>query len=126
MALRLSIALIFIWFGLMKVAGYDSVSDLVENSILPASMSSGGGLLALGILEVVIGVLILTNKFLLFTYSILFLHLLGTFSTFIFGWSVVFSPHFPILSLSGEFVVKNITLVLSALVVLVHEERKRG
>ncbi len=122
-SLRYSIAIIFIWFGLLKVAGYNPVFDLVQYSMMPP-LASGAGLIALGIFETLIGILLFTNKFLLMTHTFLFCHLLGTFSTFIFGWHVVFSPHFPILSLGGEFVMKNLTLVVAALVVLVHEERR--
>lgn len=121
--LRISIAVIFIWFGFLKVFGHNPVADLVEYSMMPF-LGSGNGLMSLGILEVLIGILLLTNRYLLFTYTFLLVHLVGTFSTFIFGWHVVFSPYFPVLSLGGEFVVKNVTLIISALVVLVHEERK--
>lgn len=122
--LRFSLAIIFIWFGFMKVAGFNSVFELVHYSMAPA-LESGFGLFVLGVVEVVVGVLLLAHRFLVFACIALALHLAGTFSTFIFGWGVVFNPHFPVLSLAGEFVVKNITLAISGLVVLVHEERKR-
>lgn len=121
--LRVSIAVIFIWFGSLKVFGYNPVQGLVAFSVFP-SLGSGNGLFILGAAEVIIGILILANSFLALTYSLLLLHLLGTFSTFIFGWEVVFVPYFPILSLSGEFVVKNLTLIMAGLVVLVHENRR--
>lgn len=122
-SLRVSIAFIFIWFGLLKIFGHNPVLELVEYSVMPF-LGAGKGLFFLGVLEVVIGVLLLANKYLTFTYTVIILHLIGTFSTFIFGWHVVFQPYFPVLSLGGEFVVKNVTLIISALVVLVHEERK--
>jgi uncharacterized membrane protein YkgB len=118
--LRLSIALIFIWFGFLKILGFNPVFELIYNSMLPW-FSGGVGLLTLGILECVIGILLLVNRYILITHAILLLHLLGTFSTFIFGLHVVFHPYFPILSLEGEFVIKNMTLAISGLVVLVHE-----
>ena len=89
------------------------------------SLGSGNGLLFLGMAEVVIGILLALNRYLMLTYSLVLAHLAGTFSTFIFGWHVVFKPYFPVLSLGGEFVVKNITLMISALVILIHEERKQ-
>lgn len=121
--LRVSIAVIFIWFGLLKATGHNPVTDLVAFSMFP-SLGSGAGLVGLGIIEILIGSLILTNRLLILTYSLLIVHLLGTFSTFIFGWHIVFVPAFPILSLSGEFVVKNITLIIAGMVVLIHEERR--
>ncbi|KKU68563.1 MAG: hypothetical protein UX89_C0003G0065 [Parcubacteria group bacterium GW2011_GWA2_47_16] len=122
--LRISVAVIFIWFGFLKVFGHNPVADLVEYSMAP-SLGSGNGLLFLGMAEVVIGILLALNRYLLLTYSLVLAHLAGTFSTFIFGWHVVFEPAFPVLSLGGEFVVKNITLMISALVILIHEERKQ-
>ena len=121
--LRISIAIIFVWFGLLKISGHNPVFDLVQYSLMPL-FAAGTGLMVLGVVEVVIGILIVTNRFLLFTYTVMLLHLAGTFSTFIFGWHVVFSPYFPILSLGGEFVVKNVVLIIAGLVILVHEERR--
>ncbi len=123
-AVRLGLAIIFIWFGVLKILGFNPVFDLIYNSILPW-MAADVGLLTLGIIETIIGILLLSNRALLFTHGVVLVHLLGTFSTFVFGWHVVFSPYFPILSLEGEFVIKNIILALAGLVVLVYESRKR-
>lgn len=123
-ALRLSIASIFVWFGALKILGYNPVYDLIYNSAMPM-LADGSGLIVLGVLEVGIGLLLFSNKTLLFTHMIVLLHLLGTFSTFLFGWEIIFEPHFPVLSLSGEFVIKNMTLAIAGLVVLVHESRHR-
>jgi putative oxidoreductase len=122
--LRFTIGIIFVWFGILKIGGYNPVFDLVNHSIAPF-FAYGYGLLALGIFEFLIGVMILVNRALFFTHTLVFFHLLGTFSTFVFGWHVVFDPHFPILSLDGEFVIKNMTLAIAGLVVLVHESRRR-
>lgn len=122
-ALRLSLALIFVWFGFLKVAGFNPVFDLVVNSIFPF-FASGAGLLILGLIEVAIGILLFSNKWRMLTHAIVFLHLLGTFSTILFGWHVIFDPKFPILTLSGEFVVKNLVLAISGLMILVHTSRK--
>ncbi len=122
--LRFTIAFIFIWFGVLKIFGYNPVFDLIYNSLIP-HLSSGYGLIGLGIFEVLIGFFLMINRALFITHALLLFHLLGTFTTFIFGLHVVFSPHFPILSLDGEFVIKNISLAISGLLILVHEARKR-
>jgi putative oxidoreductase len=122
--LRVSIAIIFIWFGTLKVLGYNPVFDLIYNSVLP-TLAHGTGLLVLGIAEVFIGIMLLLNRALVATHVVLLLHLLGTFTTFIFGFEIIFQPHFPILSLDGEFVIKNIALAVAGLVILVHESRKK-
>jgi putative oxidoreductase len=120
---RVSIAGIFVWFGALKVLGYNPVYDLIYHSIAPV-LASGTGLMVLGLFEVAIGLLLFSNKAIKITHTLLFLHLLGTFSTFLFGWDVVFDPGFPVLSLGGEFVVKNAVIALSGLMILVHESKK--
>ena len=122
-ALRLTLAIIFFWFGALKIFGYNPVYDLIHSSMLPM-MAEGAGLIGLGAFEVVIGLMLMINRAVIVTHTVLVLHLLGTFTTFLFGWHVVFDPNFPILSLSGEFVVKNATLAVAGLVVLTHESRK--
>lgn len=123
--LRWTLGLIFVWFGALKIFGYNPVYDLVYNSIMPL-FAGGSGLIFLGVLEVLIGLLLLSNRTIIITHSVLFLHLLGTFSTFLFGWHVVFDPYFPILTLDGEFVVKNMALAASGLVVMAREARRNA
>lgn len=123
--LRWSLALIFIWFGLLKVAGYNPVFDLVY-SVFPF-MAAGTGLKLLGIFETLIGLGLFLNRWRLGIHIILLLHLAGTFLTFFTAPSVVFTPNFPILSLAGEFVIKNMALAIAGIVVLIHEaHRERG
>jgi putative oxidoreductase len=120
--LRWSLAVIFIWFGLIKVSGYNLVFDLVY-SVVP-SMATGTGFLFLGLIEVVIGVGLLINRWRFAVTVILVAHLVGTFVTFVTAPDLVFQPHFPILSLAGEFVMKNLTLAIAGIVVLIHEAHR--
>ncbi|MDQ5928045.1 MAG: putative oxidoreductase [Patescibacteria group bacterium] len=120
--LRWSLAVIFIWFGLIKVSGYNLVFDLV-NSVVP-SMATGTGFLFLGLIEVVIGMGLLINRWRLAVTAILVVHLAGTFVTFFTAPGLMFEPHFPILTLAGEFVIKNLTLAIAGIVVLIHEAHR--
>ena len=122
-SMRFVLGVMFIWFGTLKILGHNPVFELVSNSITPF-LALGGGLMILGAFEVFIGILLLVRRVVVLANVILILHLLGTFSTFLFGWDIVFDPYFPILSLGGEFVVKNIVLILAALMVLAHESKK--
>ena len=121
-ALRLTLAIIFIWFGLLKIFGFNPVFDLIYYSVMPW-FSEGTGLITLGIIETFLGVMLLINKARSIIHVILIAHLAGTFSTFLYGWHVIFDPYFPVLTLAGEFVVKNLTLAFSALVVLAYETK---
>ncbi|MEX2090738.1 MAG: hypothetical protein WD989_01225 [Candidatus Paceibacterota bacterium] len=122
--LRISLGLIFVWFGTLKVAGYNPVFEIV-NSTFPF-FAAGAGNIILGLAETAIGVGLLFNVFSVFVHVILILHLLGTFTTFIFAPRLMFDPYFPILTFSGEFVFKNATLAMAGLVVLAHERRWRA
>ncbi len=120
--LRLSLGIVFLWFGALKIAGYNPVYDLIANSMAPF-LATAPWFTVLGIFEATIGILLISNKLVSITHVALFLHLIGTFSVFVFGWDMMFDPHFPVLNLQGEFVVKNLILVSSGLVVLSHEDK---
>lgn len=121
--LRISLGVIFIWFGGLKVAGYNPVFELV-NSTFPLFATENGNIL-LGLFEVAIGAGLLFNLFYIFVHVVLILHLLGTFMTFIYAPELMFNPGFPILTFAGEFVFKNATLAMAGLVVMAHERRKK-
>lgn len=121
--LRLAIAIIFIWFGLLKVWGFNPVFDLV-NSVMPL-LAAGPGLIFLGWFETAIGVGLIVNRFRRIVHGLLLMHLLGTFLTFVTAPEIVYTSGFPILSLAGEFVVKNMALVIAGVVVLLHESHRK-
>lgn len=120
-ALRISLGLVFFWFGALKFFGYNPVYEIVYASF--PWFAYGTGNLILGIGETLIGLGLLTNIFVRMTHAFLILHLLGTFTVFITGPELMFSPYFPILTLAGEFVFKNIVLAVSGLVVLTHRKK---
>ena len=122
--LRYSLAIIFIWFGLLKVFGYNPVYDLIT-SVTPF-LAEGTGLQLLGAFETFIGLGLVIKRARLPIHILLVLHLAGTFLTFITAWNLIFNPGFPILSIAGEFVVKNLTLAIAGLVVLVYESPKKS
>ena len=115
-ALRLSLALIFIWFGALKIVGQNPVFDIVYGSW--PLLAHGAGLITLGVFEFIIGLGLLFNWFPTITHIALFGHLIGTFSVFFLAPEIAFDPYFPFLTLAGEFVFKNITLLIAGFVVL--------
>lgn len=120
--LRLSLGLIFFWFGILKVFGYNPVYDLVY-AVHPILVTATGNFL-LGAVEALIGLLLLINVLPRVTHIVLVVHLLGTFLTFLTAPELMFDPHFPVLSLAGEFVFKNVTLAMAGLVVLAYSPGK--
>lgn len=121
-ALRLSLGIIFIWFGGLKVVGYNPVYEIVQASFPIFATETGN--IVLGALETAIGLGLLFSIFPLVTHVALLLHLAGTFMVFVLAPSLMFDPYFPILTLAGEFVFKNATLAMAGLVVLAHARRR--
>ncbi|MDP2630591.1 MAG: hypothetical protein Q8P56_04240 [Candidatus Uhrbacteria bacterium] len=117
-ALRVSLGLVFFWFGALKVLGYNPVYDIVEASFAYFVTPTGNFILGFG--EAMIGLGLLLNIFPRLMHIILLLHLGGTFVVFFTGPHLMFDPGFPILTLAGEFVFKNVVLATAGLVVLAH------
>jgi len=122
-ALRVSLGLIFVWFGVLKIFGYNPVYDLIYGSF--PIFAEGAGLIVLGVMETAIGIGLLSNLLPLLTHLALVAHLAGTFITFVSAPEIMFQPYFPILTLSGEFVFKNTTLAIAGLVVLGYHHPKK-
>ena len=119
--LRIAIGIVFFWFGALKVTGFNPVYDIVYASF--PFLASGVGNLILGGLETLIGLALLCNAFYKPTHAILIFHLIGTFTVFISAPQLMFAPHFPMLTLAGEFVIKNIVLAMGGVVVIHYHMR---
>lgn len=120
---RFSIALAFFWFGALKLAGASPAIPLISATFffLPASPV----VLFLGTLEVVIAVTFLIPRFHRFGVGLLLCHLVGTFLSFITAPARCF-VHAPfLLTTEGEFVIKNLILIGTALLLLAAELPKQ-
>ncbi len=119
--LRIAIGIIFFWFGALKLSGYNPVYEIVYASF--PFLADGAGNLILGGLETLIGIALIFNTFPKTAHITLILHLLGTLSVLVTAPALMFNPHFPILTLSGEFVVKNLSLAMGGIVVILYHMR---
>ncbi|MEJ2852892.1 MULTISPECIES: DoxX family protein [unclassified Saccharothrix] len=116
-ALRVSIGLLFVWFGLLKVVGRSPVADLVH-ATLPW-VSRDVLLPTLGAVEVVLGIALLVGKPRRTTLVVTAAHLAGTFLVFAQAPSLAWSDGNPLLlTATGEFVLKNLVLVCAVLLLL--------
>jgi putative oxidoreductase len=114
--LRLSLASVFFWFGVLKVASVSPVIDLLRAAI--PFLAGSPYLQILGIVEIVIGAGLLVDRLARQATALMILHLLGTLSLIAIAPSVMFAPAFPVLTMAGEFVLKNVVLMSSALVIM--------
>ena len=112
--LRVSLGTVFLWFGLLKIFGETSVLGIIRSAY--PFVARAPFLQTLGLGETVLGVGVLVGWRVRFMASIMFLHLVGTLLVPVLAPATAFDPGFPILTLEGEFVVKNLVLVSAALV----------
>jgi uncharacterized membrane protein YphA (DoxX/SURF4 family) len=114
--LRYALAIVFIWFGMLKVIDRSPVYDLVADTVffLPGSVVVP----AFGFLEVVIGLGLLLGVGLRFVLLLLVVQMLGTFLVFVTQPGESFQDGNPLLlTTTGEFVLKNLVLIAAAMVV---------
>ena len=123
-ALRVSLGLVFVWFGALKVFQVSPVADLVARTVYWVDPS--WFVPVLGVVEVIIGVGLVAGRALRTVLALFWLQMLGTFLVLILQPDVAFQRGNPLLlTVEGEFVVKNLVL-LSAGMVVGSTVRRRG
>lgn len=114
--LRLSLGIVFVWFGVLKITGETPVSDLVADTVY--WLDPSWFVPFLGFVEVVVGVGLLTGWGLRVILALFVLQMLGTFLVLFLQPDVTFQRSNPfLLTTEGEFVVKNLVLLSSGLVI---------
>lgn len=113
--LRLSLALVFFWFGALKIMDVSPVMQLLQNSF--PFLAASPYIELLGLTEIFIAVGLMTDRLLSQTIWLMTLHLLGTLAVVAVAPRVIFAPAFPVLTMEGEFVAKNFVLIAAGLVV---------
>jgi uncharacterized membrane protein YphA (DoxX/SURF4 family) len=118
--LRISVGLIFVWFGGLKfVEGMSPAQDLAIRTIQQLSFNlvpEKTIIIGLAIWEVAIGIGLIFKLFLRETLLLLFLQMLGTFTPVFLFPSEVF-VQFPLaLTLEGQYIFKNLVIVGAAIV----------
>jgi putative oxidoreductase len=123
--LRVSLGVVFVWFGLLKILDVSPVADLVASTVYWFDRDTF--VTALGVFEVAVGALLLLGRALRFTLLLFVLQMIGTFLTFLILPEVTFRDGNPLLlTVEGEFVVKNLVLISAALVVGTTVRRRDG
>ena len=114
-ALRISLGVIFIWFGLLKVFGDSPANDLITKTVY--WFNPDVFIPILGIWEAAIGICLLVPFFNRIGLFLLALQMPGTFLPLILLPEVCFIS-FPFnLTLEGQYIVKNLVLIGAAIVV---------
>lgn len=110
--LRISLGVVYLWFGALKVVGMSPVVELMRAAhpllaTLPVYV-------ALAAFEVVLGLVLLVGVWTRVAAAAAALHLFGTFAVVLSSPRLAFQPWFPFLTMEGEFVVKNLVLLAAS------------
>ena len=114
--LRLSLAIVFIWFGALKVIGQSPVHDLVARTVYWVDPDVFVPIL--GAWEIVVGVGLLFTAALRVTLFLFWMQLAGTFLVLVARPDIAFQHgNILLLTTEGEFVIKNLVLISAGLVI---------
>ncbi len=114
--LRIGLGVVFIWFGALKlVPGLSPAEELVRNTVYFIDPDIFQPVIA--IWEMAIGFGLLLGKFLRLTLLLLFAQMAGTALPLVLLPDVVWTI-FPYgLTLEGQYIIKNLVIIGSALVI---------
>lgn len=119
--LRISIGIIFIWFGALKFfPGASPAEELAGSSIEILSfglVSAQVGLPILAVWECLIGTGMFFFRFMRVTILLLYVQMLGTFSPIVIMPGIVFESFPLVLTIEGQYIIKNVVVIASALVI---------
>jgi putative oxidoreductase len=121
LAIRLSLAIIFIWFGLLKNIGPLSAFGLVTDTLRWFPVPPNPLVPSLGIGEIVMGIGLLFGKGLVLRLALLgfLIHMGGTFLVLVVVPEVAFRDGNPfLLTKIGEYVIKNLVFLAAGLALL--------
>ncbi len=114
--LRVSMGVVFFWFGALKlIPGLSPAEALVRETITFFPMNIFLPLLA--VWEMAIGLGFITGKFMRLTILLLFLQMPGTISPMFLRPDLVWTSFPFVLTLEGQYIVKNLVIISAALVV---------
>jgi len=119
-ALRYSLAVIFIWFGILKPLGISPAADLVRQTVhwMPV-LDTDAWVVVIGVWEVAIGVTFLFRRTVRIAIALLALQMIGTFMPLVLLPGVTFQPgripYAP--TMEGQYIIKNLLIISAALAV---------
>ncbi len=119
-ALRFSLAVIFIWFGILKPLGMSPAEDVVKKTAAWMPLLDADGWLAvIGWWEVAIGVTFLWKRTVRLAIALMAVQMVGTFMPLVLLPEVTFQPgrvpYAP--TIEGQYIIKNLLIISAALAV---------
>ncbi len=120
---RLSLFIVFFWFGVLKVIGTSPaiglVTELFNETFLADFMTAGTFVVVIGLIEMIIGIFFVLPHFERVAILIMILHMVTTFLPIIMlpdvAWQMPWTP-----TLEGQYIIKNVVLVAMAIGIAAH------
>ena len=113
--LRVSLGVVFIWFGALKPLGSSPANDVITKTIY--WFDPDIFIPILGVWEVLIGICLLYTPLIRIGLFLLALQMPGTFLPLVLRPEICFSD-FPFnLTLEGQYIIKNLVIIGAAMVV---------
>lgn len=118
-AIRVSFAIIFVWFGILKPFGLSAAIPLVERTVSWMPLFSTHQWVAIiGWWEVLIGVLFLFKSTTRLAIGLLFMQMFGTFLPLFILPDITFQNGiFWLPTLEGQYIIKNLMILSGAMVI---------
>lgn len=121
---KISIFIIFFWFGLLKVVGESPanpiVKKLLENTL--QFLSFDQFILYFGIFEMLIGIIFITPKCERLAIFLFVIHMITTFLPLILLPSITWQS-FAIPTLEGQYIIKNLAIIALAINIASHLQK---
>lgn len=119
--LRYSIGIIFIWFGGLKFfPGLSPAEGLAMATIERLTLGIAPLYFmqfTLALFEVIIGLLMISGRFIRLTILLLLVQMVGTMSPLILFPELVFTQPPFALTIEGQYIIKNVVVISAAIVI---------
>ena len=123
-ALRIAIGVVFLWFGALKLLSVSPVAGLIAQAY--PFFPQPAFLYVVGALEVIIGLGLIGNIVLRVVLLLLWFQMGGVMMSPLFAPSVFFAHGNPLLlTMEGEFLVKNFVIIAASLAIGGFSVKKR-
>lgn len=119
--LRISLGSVFIWFGILKFFPGVSAAEVIAGKTIEklsfGYLQPAFSLPALAIWECIIGLGLISKRWLGLTLLLLYFQIMGTFLPLFFFPEETFTSSFFIPTLLGQYIIKNIVLLSGGIVI---------
>lgn len=116
---RISLFVVFFWFGFLKIVGLSPAKDIVthlHHETISSFVSASTFIPVLGVIECLIGVLWLIPKFTRVAFFLFIFQMITTFLPLFLLPSETWQTGLA-LTLAGQYIIKNVVLIASALTI---------